>query len=129
MKKVCFVCTNDTYDEVSLTHPSKIIETMDNNGIYFYELTHESFGFPQVWLDQIQGGSAKENAEIIYKIFSGKEKTPAYYVVAANAAMALKVAGLSNNLNECIQIAEESILSGKTLNKLHELKEFGEKYK
>ena len=129
MKKVCFICTNNTYDEISLTHPSNVIETMDNNGMYLYRLTHESFGFPQVWLDQIQGGSAKENAEIIYNIFSGKEKTPGYYVVVANAAVALKIAGVSENINDCIQIAEESIQSGKTLNKLHELKEFGEKHK
>jgi len=49
--------------------------------------------------------------------------------VAANAAVALKVAGLSDDLNECINIAEESIQSGKTLNKLNELKKFGDKYK
>lgn len=129
MKKVCFICTDNSFDEVSLTHPSNVIETMGNNGMYIYQLTHESFGFPKVELKEIQGGSAKENAEIIYKIFSGKEKTPGYYVVAANAAVALKVAGLSDDLNECINIAEESIQSGKTLNKLNELKKFGDKYK
>lgn len=129
MKKVCFICTNNSFDEVSLTHPSNVIETMGSNAMYIYQLTHESFGFPKVELKEIQGGSAKENAEIIYKIFSGKEKTPGYYVVAANAAVALKVAGLSDDLNECINIAEESIQSGKTLNKLNELKKFGDKYK
>jgi anthranilate phosphoribosyltransferase len=32
-------------------------------------------------------------------------------------------------LKECIEIAEESIQSGKTLDKLNALKEFGEKHK
>jgi anthranilate phosphoribosyltransferase len=129
MKKVCFACTDNKYDEVSLTHPTNVIETMDNNGMYFYQLTHEAFNFPQIELEQIRGGSAKENAEIINKIFSEKEKSAPYYVVAANAALALKIAGVSNDLTECIGIAEESILSGRTLQKLNELKEFGDKNK
>ncbi|PKL82780.1 MAG: anthranilate phosphoribosyltransferase [Ignavibacteriae bacterium HGW-Ignavibacteriae-3] len=129
MKKVCFVCTNNSFDEISLSHSTSVIEATDCNGIFSYRLTNESFGFPAVELNDIKGSSAKENAEIIYKIFSGKEKTAGYYVVAANAAMAIKAAGVSDDLNECVKIAEESIQSGKTLNKLNELKEFGNKYK
>ncbi|MFH1195893.1 MAG: anthranilate phosphoribosyltransferase [bacterium] len=129
MKKVCFVCTDNKYDEISLTHPTDVIETMENNGMYFYQLSNESFDFPKTELPQIQGGSAKENAEIIHKIFSDKEKSAPYYVVAANAALALKAAGVSNDLKECTDIAEDSILSGKTLSKLNELKEFGDKNK
>ncbi len=129
MKNVCFVCTNNSFDEVSLTHSTNVIETTGKNSMHIYELTHESFGFPKLELKDIRGGSAKENAEIIHRVFSEKEKTPAYYVVAANAALALKTAGLCNDLSDCVKIAEESILSGKTLNKLRELKEFGDKYK
>ncbi len=129
MKKVCFICTNNSYDEISLSHTTNVIETMSNNGMYFYQLTNESFGFPNVDLRDIQGSSAKESAEIIYKIFSGKEKTPGYYVVAANAALALKAAGVSDDLKDCILIAEESIQSGNTFKKLNELKEFGDKHK
>jgi len=129
MKKVCFVCTDNKYDEISLTHPTTVIETMENNGMYFYQLTHNTFKFPKIELEQIQGGSAKENAEIIHKIFSEKEKSAPYYVVAANAALALKAAGVSDDLNECIGKAEESILSGRSLKKLYELREFGDKNK
>ena len=129
MKKVCFLCTNNSFDEVSLTHPTNVIEAAENNSFHIYELTHESFGFPKLQLSDIQGGTAKENAEIIHKIFSGKEKSPGYFVVAANTALALKVAGVSDDLQECVALAEESIQSGKTLKKLLELKKFGEKNK
>ncbi len=129
MKKVCFICTNNSFDEISLSHPTNVIETMSNNEMFFYQLTNESFGFPNVELREIQGSSAKENAEIIHKIFSGKEKTPGYYVVVANAALALKVAGVSDDLDDCVLIAEESIQSGNTLKKLNELKKFGDKHK
>lgn len=129
MDRVCFVCSNNSFDEISLTHPSNVIETFGKNSMHLYELTHQSFNFPELKLSEIGGGSAKENAEIIYKIFSGREKTPGYYIVAANAAMALKVSGISEDLSECLSIAEESIQSGRTLNKLLELKEFGDKHK
>ena len=71
----------------------------------------------------------KENAEIIYNIFSDKHEGPAFEVVVANAAMALKTSGISDDLLECKNIAEESIKSGATLKKLNELKDFGDKYK
>lgn len=129
MKKVSFLCTNNSFDEVSLTHTTNTIETIGNGEMNIYQLTHESFGFPKLELKDIRGGEAKENAEIIFKIFSGEEKTAGYYVVAANAALALKVAGVSDDLKECINVAEESIQSGRTLEKLQQLKEFGEKNK
>jgi anthranilate phosphoribosyltransferase len=123
MDKVCFVCTNNSFDEVSLSHSSNIVECApDMKNIY--KLTHDSFGFPKLDLSDIKGSSAKENAEIIYNIYSKKEKDPPYYVVVANAALALKVSGISDDLKTCIEMAEESIQSGKALQKLNELKSF-----
>ncbi|MBN1302733.1 MAG: anthranilate phosphoribosyltransferase [Melioribacteraceae bacterium] len=125
MDKVCFVCTNNSFDEISLSHPSSIIEYSPLMKS-MYKLDHNSFNFPRIDVEAIKGNSAKENAEIIYNIFSGREKSAPYYVVAANAALALKVAGVSEDFNECISLAEESILSGKAMNKLNELKSFGD---
>lgn len=127
MHKVCFLCTNNSYDEISLTHSTDIIENMRDNSIYMYQLTHESFGFPKLELEQIKGSSASENAKIILSIFNNTDKTPPYYVVVANAALAIKVAGLYDNLGDCILSAEESIASGKALQKLEALISFGEK--
>lgn len=128
-EKICFVCTNNSYDEITLTHRSNIIECDGSTSIHLYEVSNNDFGFPKINLSQIIGGGAKENAEIIFSIFSKKEKNAAYNVVVANSAFALKVAGVSDDLKDCVKIAEESIQSGKTLQKLNQLKEFGEKYK
>ncbi|RJP61253.1 MAG: anthranilate phosphoribosyltransferase [Ignavibacteriales bacterium] len=129
MEKVAFLCTSNQYDEITLTDITKVYEVNRDHSMYFYSLTNENFGYPKATLEQLQGGSAKENAEIIYKVFSGETNGAAYEVVAANAAMALKTSGISDDLSECKNIAEESIKSGATLNKLNELKEFGEKHK
>ncbi|MBU1096551.1 MAG: anthranilate phosphoribosyltransferase [Bacteroidetes bacterium] len=127
MNRVCFLCTNNSFDEISLTHSTSVIENMQDNSTYIYKLTHESFNYPKLELAQIRGNSALENAKIILNIFAKNEKTPPYYVVAANAALALKVAGVYDNLKDCLTAAEESISSGKALRKLDELISFGEK--
>lgn len=129
MEKVAFLCTNNSFDEITLTDETKVFEVNGDHSMYFYSLTNENFGFPKIDLSQIQGGSAKENAKIIYNIFTDKFEGPAFEVVVANTAMALKTSGISDNLNECKQIAVDSIKSGSTLKKLNELKEFGDKYK
>ncbi|MDX1700088.1 MAG: anthranilate phosphoribosyltransferase [Melioribacteraceae bacterium] len=129
MKKVAFLCTNNAYDEITLTDTTKVYEVNQDHSMLFYSLSNEDFDFPQISIDQIQGGSAEENAKIIFNIFSNKTRGPAYDVVVANAAMALKTSGISDNLSDCKSIAEESIISGATMKKLNELKDFGEKYK
>lgn len=129
MEKVAFLCTSNRYDEITLTDITKVYEVNHDHSMYFYSLTNENFGYPKATLEQLQGGSAKENAEIIYKVFSGETEGAAYEVVVANAAMALKTSGISDDLAECKNLAEESIKSGATLKKLRELKEFGEKQK
>ena len=128
-KSFCFVCTNNMYDEITLTHTTKVIETKGSSSMHLYELNPEDFGSLKIDINEIRGGDAKVNAKIIHDVFSHKEKNSAYKVIVANAALALKVAGVSDNLKECISIDEESIQSGKTLDKLNQLKEFGEKYK
>lgn len=129
MEKVCFICTDNSFDEITLTGNTSIIETTGNSSMHIYQINNETFNFPKFSLSDTAGGTAAVNAKIIYDIFNGRERTPGYYIVAANAAFALKVAGVSDNINECLYIAEESIQSGRTLNKLLELKEFGEKNK
>lgn len=129
MQKVSFLCTGNRFDEITLTDTTKVYEVNSDHSMYYYSLSNKNFGFPKIELDQIQGGSAKENAEIIYDIFTDKHEGPAYEVVVANAAMALKTSGISDDLGDCKKIAEDSIRSGATLKKLNELKEFGDKYK
>lgn len=129
MEKIAFLCTDNSFDEITLTDTTKVYEVNKDHSMYFYSLTNENFDYPKIKLEQLKGGSAIENAEIIHDIFTGKTTGPAYEVVVANAAMALKTSAISDDLAECKNIAEESIKSGATLKKLNELKEFGDKNK
>ncbi len=125
MDKVCFVCTENKFDEITLTGETSVFEYDKNLGNKDYKISPETFNYPKINLNEIIGGTPKENAEKIITLFKQKEKSSLFYVVAANAAFALYSAGFSGDLEECKNAAEDSMLSGKALNKLNELKNFG----
>ncbi|MEW6196791.1 MAG: anthranilate phosphoribosyltransferase [Bacteroidota bacterium] len=126
MKKVCFVCTAGRFDEITLTAETSVKEFSADALIKNYSVSNETFGYPKPGFEEIKGGSAKENAEIIMNIFEKKEKTPAYFVTAANAAMGLYCADYSSDIKICAQAAEEAINSGRAMEKLKALKSFSE---
>jgi len=124
MERVSFVCTNNQYDEITLTNPTQIIE-LNNSEISSIEIDATTFGSNTITLDEIAGGTPKENAQIIIELFSSSKNIPHYNVVAANAALALYTSGKYSTLKEAKIAAEDSILSGKALNKLNKLVAFG----
>ena len=125
MEHVAFICTNNRYDEITLSHPTRIIE-LNKNELTDFEITAETFGSEKISLDKIAGGTPEENAKIIEEIFTSGNRDARMKVVAANAAMALFISGNSNSLNTAMQRAEEIILSGAAMKKLNELKYFSE---
>ena len=127
-EKVCFVCSNDMFDEIHLGEETSVFEFDGKEDLPVYKISNNTFGFPKTIFDEIKGDSAERNAEIILDVLNKKKKNSAYYVTVANAAMGLYAAGTSNDLKKCASIAEESILSGSAYSKLEELKNFSSKY-
>ena len=60
-------------------------------------------------------------------ILNGKEKGAKRNVVLLNAGVALYVAGKADSIQDGIDIAKESIDSGKALEKLNKLKDWTNK--
>lgn len=127
MEKACFVCTEDRYDEIILSDAAIVYEYERDKGLKTYLLDNTSFNYPNIPIEQIKGDNPAVNAKIIFDVFSNKEKNGAFHTIAANSALALYCAGYSNNLEECLTAAEESIVGGAALRKLNELIEFGKK--
>jgi len=126
MEKVCFLCCCDKYDEIFLGNQTDIYEYSSGKGVSFYKIDNSSFNYPAISNEEIIGGSAELNAGIILDVFENKTTNGAFHTIAANTALALYCAGLSDNLSECKRAAEESILGGAALSKLNELRKFGE---
>jgi len=122
--KVCFVCTDNRYDEVLLHGETTVFEFDKSSSSKKYFISNKTFSYPKVPLEEIVGGDAKINAEIILNVLKDKTQNGAFYTICANAAMALYSANYSSDLEVCKLAAEESILSGKAYKKLVALKDF-----
>jgi anthranilate phosphoribosyltransferase len=124
MDRVAFICTSDSFDEITLTDDTLLIEYDSQQGTKKSVINNDLFGYPLLKWNDLQGGNPSTNAKIFIDILSAKKVTPQVQVVAANAAVALKIAGFSDNLVECKNFAEELILSGNSFQKFNELKNF-----
>ncbi len=121
MEKVSFICTANQYDEITLSDSTSVFEFEKESGNKRYTVTPDTFGYSQISFDKIEGGDVKYNADIIYRLLKDKVKKEHFYVVTANAALALHTAGFDAELINCILAAEESILSGNAYKKLLDL--------
>ena len=118
IQRVFIVYGKDGIDEVSLSDKTIIYE-IDNEKDIFYEFNPEDLGFKLCDIKELQAFSAAENAAIIKDIISGK-KSPKSEIAILNAGFAIKASGKTNELEEAIYLARESVESGmakKTLEK------------
>ncbi|MGD9314511.1 MAG: anthranilate phosphoribosyltransferase, partial [Desulfobacterales bacterium] len=88
-----------------------------------FEMTPEEYDFKRAGLKDIVGGDAKENANITRQVLGG-EKGPKRDMVLLNASAAFVATGLCGDFKEGIQMAADSIDSGKASAKLDQLIEF-----
>lgn len=112
----------DGLDEIT-TADSTLISEVKNGEIKVYYITPEDYGLRKVGREDLTGGDAASNAEIIRGIFSG-EKGPKRDIVLMNAAAALYVGKAAETMREGMEKAADIIDSGKALQKLVELQQF-----
>jgi anthranilate phosphoribosyltransferase len=104
----------DGYDEISLTHDTKII-TKEGEEIY----STEDLGFNSIKPESIKAGeTTQETAKIFRNILTGQGTKQQNSVVLANAAVALYHTHKFGSYEDCLQLAEDSLKSGKALKSL-----------
>jgi anthranilate phosphoribosyltransferase len=119
-EKACVVHSDDGLDEVTLSGGTVVQEVNRNEPLKEYRLQPDDFGLPQYSLESLHGGDKNINAAITLEVLQGK-KSPARDVVIANAALGIYIGGKAKTIIEGKQKAEESINSGKALEKLQQL--------
>lgn len=118
-RRALVVSGMDTLDEITITGKTKVTE-LNKGRLKTYFVSPEKFGMKRSKLRTIKGGSAKENAKILFSILEGK-RGPRRNVVLLNAAAALVAGFKAVNFKEGIKLAENSIDSGRALEKLNRL--------
>lgn len=138
---VIAVHSEDGMDEISISAETTVFEynsSDEHGGRYEYvgdvklteeeietkgrQISPEYFGMGRHLMQDIQGGSAEENARIINSVLDG-EGGPPRSVVLLNSAFALHTSGRYSGIEECLEAARESIDSGTAKEALHRLVE------
>jgi anthranilate phosphoribosyltransferase len=116
----------DGLDEITITGKTFVAE-LKNGNITNYEITPEKMGLRRADAGSLKGGTARENADLLRDILSGK-KGPPRDIVLMNAAAALMAGDKVETLKQGITLAGEVIDSGRALQKLEQLIEFSRSF-
>jgi anthranilate phosphoribosyltransferase len=119
LERAMVVHGDDGLDEITTTTTTDVCEVKDGK-LITYKLDPEKLGFKKATLEEIKGGEAKENAEIILSVLKGEKGAPRDIVVL-NSGAALYVAKITDSLEEGIKKAVELIDSGAAYRKYEEL--------
>lgn len=112
-------------DEASLQGENKYI-LVENDCLEEKTIHPEEVGLSVYPNDEIQGGNATENANILLSVLKGEDS--AYLdTVLFNAGIALFASKKADSIYDGVELARESITSGSALSKLNNLITFSKK--
>ena len=116
VKSAMVVYGLDGMDEISSSDKTAVCELKDGK-TKTYELSPEYFDMEIASKEDLEGGDAKENAQITLSILNG-EKGPRRNAVLLNSTAGLYVSGRVRSLEDGVKLAEDIIDSGKALEQL-----------
>jgi anthranilate phosphoribosyltransferase len=119
---VLVVYGRDGLDEITTTAATLVSEGYKGK-INNYEIKPEDFGFQRARPQDLLGGTALENSQILLEVLKGKPG-PKRDIVVLNAAAAIYAADKAESIAEGIKLAGESIDSGRALKKLELFKKY-----
>ena len=122
-KKAWVVHGEGGLDELSLLGKSYVAQ-WDKNEVKEFVIRPEDAGLKPCKAEDLKGGDAEENAEILKGILSGKTG-PKRDMILLNAGAAILLADKAKSLREGVVLAAESIDSMEAMRKLEALKAFG----
>jgi anthranilate phosphoribosyltransferase len=113
------VCSKDGLDEITITAPTRVSEFRDGR-VRTRTVRPEDFGLARVSLAELIVDSAEQSAAMIRQVLAGTPG-PARDILVLNAAAALTVAELAQDILAGMRLAEESIDSGRAAKALDKL--------
>ncbi|MBF0532431.1 MAG: anthranilate phosphoribosyltransferase [Candidatus Omnitrophica bacterium] len=122
LQRAMVVHGNDGLDEITTTEQTFISE-FNGADIVSYDITPEELGFKRAKPLDLTGGDLKENIRIFESVLDG-ERGPKRDIVVINAAYGLYLCGRAKTVAEGVELAKESLDTGKARQKLETLKEF-----
>ena len=120
VKRGMVVYGTDKIDEISMSSETKVCEILDKENLKSYTISPKDFGYDFCDKKEIEGGSVKENAEIIRNIFNLKDNGAKRKAVCMNAGAGFYIAKKVKNIKEGVKMAENLIDEKKAFEKLED---------
>ena len=120
-KEAMVVNGHDGMDEFSISGPTHVAHLKDNK---INELTFkpEDFGFERASLEDIKGGTKRENANLLEKILSGKMNGAKKNIVSLNAGAAFYIVGKTDSFKNGVSLASSLMAKGNAYEALNNLR-------
>jgi anthranilate phosphoribosyltransferase len=125
-RHVMVVHSEDGMDEISIAAPTNVAELKEGT-VTGYQITPEQFGLERGNTRDIIVKSVDESLNIMRSVLNN-EPGAARDIVVLNAAAAIYVAGLTDNLIDGATLADESISNGEAKKKLDKLVELSNSF-
>jgi anthranilate phosphoribosyltransferase len=120
-KHALIVYGEDGIDEVSLSAPTLVCEVLGSKGdLREYRVTPEDVGLTRQSRDAVVGGDAAFNAGLLRDTLAGKLTDAHADMVSLNAGAALVACERVETLAEGVQLAQETLRSGRAMQTLEE---------
>ncbi|MBN1788717.1 MAG: anthranilate phosphoribosyltransferase [Sedimentisphaerales bacterium] len=124
--KRAMIVHSNGLDEISTVSATKVIE-INGGEKTSYEIKPDDFGISSPKIEDLAGGDAEHNASLVKDVLDGKNKGPARDIILLNAAAAIMVAGIADDLNTGYQKAAQSVDSKAAAGCLEKLVEISNK--
>jgi anthranilate phosphoribosyltransferase len=118
-ERVWVVHGSDGLDEIT-TSGTTTVTALEDGAIRTFEISPEDIGLPKVKPEALRGGDAATNARAVEDVLEGKKST-FRDVALFNAAAALVVAGKAKDLKAALDLATQTLDSGKAEERLDRL--------
>ena len=118
-KKFSIVHSMDGYDEISLTSQFKVVSNLGEQLFMPSDL-----GFRRINQEELYGGDTPEDAAQIFRnVLSANATDAQMNVVLVNAAFGIQTIDQDKTIEECLEIARESLYGKKALRVLYKFVE------
>lgn len=120
MQSAIVVSSREKMDEISISDIT-YAGHLKNGGIEYFEIDPQMLGIKKAPFEAILGGVAERNAEILTDILNNRSTEAQRDMVLINAAYALVAEGMARDAQEGLEIARDTLLSGKAAEKLKQI--------
>src|SRR5690625_790393 len=124
-KRAIVVNGADSMDEASLAGENNLV-LLDDGDLIPFTLHPDELDLPVYSIEDIRGGDARDNAQILLDVLNGKEGA-FRDTVLLNAGLGLFANGAATTVQDGLAKAKESIDSGAAMEKLQTLIKYSKK--